>query len=171
MTTLLSPMQEVRLRNLLLYIFKQTTKTPVGLTSLHKLLYFIDFDYYEINEKHLLGLTYHKRKFGPMLECLDGILSVMAGEGTISSSKRRIIDYIQTEWENQEEPDTSLFDSEELEHINWEISRLAHLTAAEISNFSHSDTPWMVAENGEPLDYELVFYRDDEHLVGENEDV
>ena len=171
MTSLLSPVQDVRLRNLLLYIFKQTAQTPVVITALHKLLYFIDFDYYEINEKHLLGLTYHKRKFGTMLECLDGILSVMVREGTISYTKRGIRSLTQTEWKHQEEPNTSLFDREELKHINWEISRLAHLTAIEISNFSHSDTPWMVAENGEPLDYELVFYRDDEHLVGENEDV
>lgn len=171
MATLLNPTQEKLLRNLLLYIFKQTADSPVGLTSLHKLLYFIDFDYYEINEEHLLGLTYHKKQFGPMLECLDGFLAAMAGEGAISSCKRRIISYTQTEWRHQEEPDISVFDNKQLEHINWEIGRLAHMSAADISNFSHSDTPWMVAEKGETLDYELVFYRDDEHLVGENEDV
>ena len=37
----------------------------------------------------------------------------------------------------------------------------------EISEYSHWDMPWIVAENHEILDYRYVFYRSDKYSVGE----
>ena len=37
----------------------------------------------------------------------------------------------------------------------------------EISEYSHGDMPWIVAENHEILDYRYVFYRSDKYSVGE----
>lgn len=163
--------QHKMLSNLLLYIFQQTASKPLGLTSLHKLLYFIDFDYFEIHEEHLLGLTYHKKQYGPMLECLTSVLKGMEHNYQIESSERQIIDFPQIEHRNLTAPNVSVFSHQQLEHIDWEIQRFANKTAKDISDFSHSDTPWRVAEHGEELNYQGVFYRDSEHSVGEQEDV
>ena len=37
------------------------------------------------------------------------------------------------------------------------------MSARAISDFSHTDIPWMAASEEEELDYELVFYRDPDH--------
>ena len=41
------------------------------------------------------------------------------------------------------------------------------MSAKEISDYSHGDMPWKVAENDEELDYEFVFYRNPEYVVRE----
>jgi len=33
------------------------------------------------------------------------------------------------------------------------------MNAAEISDYSHRDVPWLTTNNGEIIDYESVFYR------------
>ena len=41
------------------------------------------------------------------------------------------------------------------------------MSAKEISNYSHGDLPWRIAETNAELDYEYVFYRDPEYIVRE----
>ena len=58
------------------------------------------------------------------------------------------------------EPDLSkLVSARELEHINEVINRLSDKNASELSEYSHQDVPWIVTEDGKPIDYESVFYR------------
>ncbi|NTW30226.1 MAG: helix-turn-helix domain-containing protein, partial [Candidatus Moranbacteria bacterium] len=48
-----------KFKQVLLYVLEKTAGKPnVGMTVLYKLLYFIDFDYYEKYERQLMGLTY-----------------------------------------------------------------------------------------------------------------
>ncbi|GHT15435.1 hypothetical protein AGMMS49573_01830 [Endomicrobiia bacterium] len=46
-------------------INKIGAEANVGQTVLYKLLYFIDFNYYELFEEQLMGIKYIKNKFGP----------------------------------------------------------------------------------------------------------
>lgn len=53
-------------KQVLLYVLNEVgSKSNVGETVLHKLLYFIDFDYYEKFEETLMGATYIKNHHGP----------------------------------------------------------------------------------------------------------
>ena len=55
-----------KFRQVLLYILGKSGYQPnVGETVLYKLLYFIDFDYYEKFEEQLMGSTYIKNHHGP----------------------------------------------------------------------------------------------------------
>lgn len=55
-----------RFREVLLYILgKVGSKPNVGETVIYKLLYFIDFNYYEKYEEQLIGATYLKNQHGP----------------------------------------------------------------------------------------------------------
>lgn len=165
----LPPHQKIRLQNLLLYIFACTRTRPVGLTVLHKLLYFIDFDHYEIHEAPFIGGRYTKKPYGPMLDCMDQFLAGMAGNSEISCARKPIFDYDRTEWVNNIEPDMAVFTKEEIQHIDWELERLSRMSARAISDFSHTDIPWMAANEEEELDYELVFYRDPDHSVSDDD--
>lgn len=56
----------LKFKQVLLYILNKVGAKPnVGQTVIYKLLYFIDFDYYELFEEQLMGLTYIKDTYGP----------------------------------------------------------------------------------------------------------
>ena len=53
-----------KFKQVFLYILSKVGAKPnVGQTVLYKLLYFIDFDYYELYEKQLIGLSYIAKRF------------------------------------------------------------------------------------------------------------
>src|SRR5665811_263971 len=68
-----------KLREVLLYVLgKVGAKPNVGETVLYKLLYFIDFDYYEKFGKSITGLTYVRNHYGPTpVKLFEGIVEGM----------------------------------------------------------------------------------------------
>ena len=46
-----------------------------------------------------------------------------------------------------------------MRHIDEVIARLGDKNATELSEYSHEDVPWLIAEENQPLDYDAVFYR------------
>src|SRR5690606_8991037 len=60
-------LQVGKFKNVLLYILERCSGKPnVGETVLNKLLYFSDFNYYELYEEHLTGARYRKLPYGPV---------------------------------------------------------------------------------------------------------
>jgi len=56
-----------KFKNVLLYILERCAGKPnVGETVLNKLLYFSDFNYYELYEEHLTGAKYRKLPYEPV---------------------------------------------------------------------------------------------------------
>jgi transcriptional regulator with XRE-family HTH domain len=167
------PQEKVeKFKQVLLYILSKVGGKPnVGQTVLYKLLYFIDFDYYEKFEEQLMGARYMKNTHGPSPVIFAKIISQLEDEGKIETIKSKYYKYEQTKYlVNPNEPiELSSLSGEEIEHINWELGRLSDLTATQISALSHKDTPWLVAKEKEILDYEFVFYRPEETSVREYE--
>ena len=83
--------------------------------------------------------------------------------------KSKYFDRDQTKYIGVEEADVSGLSGKELKHIDDEIERLGHLTAKQLSELSHKDTPWLVAKEREVMEYEYVFYRPEETSVREYE--
>jgi hypothetical protein len=55
-----------KFEQVLLYILcKVGSKPNIGETVIYKLLYFIDFNFYEKYEEQLIGATYIKNQYGP----------------------------------------------------------------------------------------------------------
>ena len=61
------PQEKVdKFKEVLLYILNRVGAMPnVGRTVVYKLLYFMDFDYYEQYEEQLIGARYQKNQYGP----------------------------------------------------------------------------------------------------------
>ncbi len=150
-----------KFKQVLLYILAQIGAQPnIGQTVLYKILYFIDFDYYEKYEEQLIGAKYIKNTYGPSPVMFAKIIEKLEEENKIKEVKAKFHNYDQVKYlVNSKELDISSLSSRELEHINWEIRRLGHMTATQISELSHLDTPWIAAEDKEHLEYEHVFYR------------
>lgn len=150
-----------KFKEVLLYILSKVGSKPnVGETVVYKLLYFIDFDFYEKFEDQLIGATYIKNHFGPTPVEFQTIVADMIKDGEIVKVDNSFFNYPQRKYLPVREPDlTKLKDARELQHIDEVLARLSDKNATELSNYSHDDVPWLIAEENQPLDYEAVFYR------------
>ena len=160
-----------KFKQVLLYILgKVGSKPNVGETVLHKLLYFIDFDYYEKFEESLMGATYIKNHHGPTSIELKEVVNDMQKKGEIEAVKSQYFKYDQKKYLPIKKPNLNAFSAREIDHIDGVLARLSEKNAREIEDYSHNDIPWKVAENGKPLSYESVFYRDEHYSVRNYDD-
>ncbi|MEI8055336.1 MAG: type II toxin-antitoxin system antitoxin SocA domain-containing protein [bacterium] len=157
------PQQKIdKFRQILFYILKKVGGKPsVGMTVIYKLLYFIDFDYYEKYEERLMGLKYIKNHFGPTPVIFEKIIQEMVKNGEVEVIKSKFYQHEQKKYFLNPllEPNLSVLNGQEMEHIEWELLRLSDLNAASLSDLSHRDVPWISTKLGMPIEYESVFYR------------
>jgi len=149
---------------------KVGARSNIGETAIYKLFYFIDFDYYEKFEEQLIGAKYIKNHFGPTPIEFKKITDEMIENGEIEKIKSRHFQYEQKKYLPHRSANLKILSAQEIQHIDEVINRLAWKNARELSEYSHSDTPWRVHKIGEEISYETVFYRDDDHSVRNYED-
>ncbi len=155
-----------KFREVLLYILSEIGARPnVGQTVLYKLLYFIDFDFYEKYEEQLIGAVYIKNRYGPTPTHFKKLVEEMEEDGSLESVSSKYFKYKQTKYLPRRMPDLSLLSARELQMIDEVINRLGHMTASQLSEYSHGDTPWLGAEEGREISYEMVFYRTPQYSV------
>ncbi len=160
-----------KFKQCLLYVLGQVGGKPnVGETVLHKLLYFIDFDYYEKFEENLMGATYIKNLHGPTSVELGTIIDDMKKNGEIEAVNSRYFKYDKKKYLPLKRPNLINLSAREIEHIDEVLARLSDKNAKEIENYSHEDIPWKTAKDGQSLSYESVFYRDERYSVRNYDD-
>lgn len=160
-----------KFKEVLLYILSKVGGKPnVGETVLYKLLYFIDFDYYEKFEEQLIGATYIKNRYGPTPVEFKKIVGQMELKGELEAVKSKYFQHEQKKYLPHRSPDLSLLTAQEKEHIDEVLARLSDKNAKELSDYSHGDVPWLTRDFGEVLSYESVFYRDEKYSVRNYDD-
>lgn len=161
-----------KFKQVVLYVLNKVGEKPnVGKTVLHKLLYFIDFDYYEKFEESLMGGTYLKNYHGPTSVELDPLIKEMREQGEIEVITSWHICYPQKKYLARTDPNLDILSEREIDHIDDVLARLADKSATELKQLSHEDMPWKSARyHKEPLSYESVFYRDERHSVRNYDD-
>jgi uncharacterized phage-associated protein len=159
-------LQVNKFKNVLLYILERCAGKPnVGETVLYKLLYFSDFNYYELYEEHLTGAKYRKLPYGPVPQMLDTIIGQMLENGMIQRIKTEYYDKIQTRYIPLAKADLTKLKASEKEVIDRVIEQMSDWSASAISSYSHKDMPWLASKEGEEINYELAFYRDAPYSV------
>jgi transcriptional regulator with XRE-family HTH domain len=154
-------LQVDKFKNVLLYILERCAGKPnVGETVLFKLLYFSDFNYYELYEEHLTGASYRKLPFGPVPQKLDTIINQMIENGQLQRVKTEYHAYQQIRYLPLVKADLTELRASEKEVIDRVIEQLSDWSATAISNYSHKDMPWLASKEGEEINYEFVFYRE-----------
>jgi len=154
-------LQVNKFKNVLLYILERCAGKPnVGETVLYKLLYFSDFNYYELYEEHLTGAKYRKLPYGPVPQKLDVIVHQMIKNGELTRIKTDYHGYPQTRYLPLVKADLTDLKASEKDVIDRVIEQMSDWSAAAISNFSHQDMPWLASKEGEEINYEFAFYRD-----------
>ena len=162
-----------KFKEVLLYILgKVGSKPNIGETVIYKLLYFIDFDYYEKYEEQLIGATYIKNTHGPTPREFRKIVKTMIEKKEIIEVKDKYFSYPQTKYLPLRKPDLSKLKATEKELIDDVLCRLSDLNATQISEYSHHDVPWITTEDEKNIEYESVFYRTSPYSVREySEDI
>ncbi|MEA1987457.1 MAG: DUF4065 domain-containing protein [Candidatus Marinimicrobia bacterium] len=155
-----------KIKETLIYIFWQVGgRANIGETVLNKLLYFIDFDYYEKYEEQLLGATYVRNHYGPTPKELIKVIQKMEQDKEITKIENKYFQYPQTKYLALRKPDLTKFKANEMALINDVLNKLGGMNASSISNYVHKDVPWLTTEMGQIIDYESVFYRTPEYSV------
>lgn len=164
----------LKFKNLILYILERCAgKANMGETVLYRLLYFSDFNYYELYEEHLSGASYKKWARGPVPCDINMILHDMEQEGMIQSFCVDYFGYKQNRYMPLVNCDKRVFNGAEIDVIDKVIDQLSDMSASQISQYSHGDMPWKASNDRQVIDYELVFYREFPYSVrnyGEQED-
>jgi len=149
-----------KFKEVLLYILNKVGSKPnVGETVLYKILYFIDFDFYEKYEEQLIGATYIKNNYGPTPIEFRKIVEKMIDDGEIIKVESTYFEYPQTKYLPVRKADLAKLKANEIELIDNILYRLSDMNASQISEYSHNDVPWLTTENQGIIEYESVFYR------------
>ncbi len=158
-----------KFKEVLLYILNKVGSKPnVGETVMYKLLYFIDFDFYEKYEEQLVGATYIKNNYGPTPLEFQKIMEQMADRELVRV-KSTYFNFPQTKYLPLRKPDLTKLRANEIEVIDNVLNKLSDMNASQISDYSHDDVPWLTTKNDGIIEYESAFYRIAPYSVREYE--
>lgn len=139
----------------------------VGKKKAYKLMYFLDFDFYEAYEKSFTGETYKALPMGPAPVYFDSVIESLVEENLISIKKERksplhendTITYLPKKEMSYQ------FSKEEEKMLKRVITTYGSLTGKQLEDLSHSQYPYAVVSLNDVIPYELAFYRDTPHLT------
>jgi transcriptional regulator with XRE-family HTH domain len=157
-----------KFKEVLIYILNRIGSKPnVGETVIYKLLYFIDFNFYEKYEEQFIGATYIKNHYGPTPVEFKKIIEKMMLESELEKVESNYFSYPQTKYLPLRKPDLSRLKAVETQVIDDVLQKLSDMNAGQISDYSHGDVPWLTTPDGEIIEYESVFYRSPLYSVKE----
>ncbi len=151
-----------KLKNVLLYILEKCGGKPnIGETVLYKLLYFIDFDNFEINRQPLTGINYINYQFGPIPDSKEYgvVIKTMIDDGELKIFSQNYYGLVQKRYVALKNYENDIFNSREIKVIDSVINRLSDMGARQIEEYVHEDAPWKLTKEKESIPYSLAFER------------
>jgi len=155
-------LNEEKYKNVILYLSKNTKQGNVwGKKKMYKLLYFVDFDFFERYERPITGDIYHRLQMGPAPSYFDVIAEELKKEGflrvSIGKSGPGYNDaYI---YKAIKDPDLSVFSKEELKMLKRIVDKYGDMTGTQLETLTHKEAPYLAVGEGEEMPLELAYYR------------
>lgn len=152
-----------KLRELMLYIASKAESIPrFGSVKLNKVLFYSDFLWYAQTGESITGLKYVKEDRGPAPCGLLPVQEQMQNDGVAILEVRPVFP---RGTEKRLRPNRSaelngLFTPDQIAFVDRIIDSLAPVTAKDISDFSHENLGWRLAEYREEIPYYTVFLND-----------
>jgi transcriptional regulator with XRE-family HTH domain len=133
-----------KFKQVFLYILTKVGAKPnVGQTVLCKLLYFIDFCYYELYGKEITEIKYTDNGYGTYPVGFKKIVDKMVQDGMLEVIHTTYINKNQTKYRACYAPDLWRLSIHEINHIDNILEAFSDMTATELSNISHKDIHWI----------------------------
>lgn len=151
---------EKKYRNIIIFFANKIKNGTLGKLKMMKLLYFLDFDFFEKYDKSVTGDLYLRWEKGPVPQKAEKIIQQMDGI-EIKISKRKV----GSGYNDQQhiEPlrvfDINLFSKEELMMMEEIADKWERFSGAEMKSASHGEAPWIATKPNEIIDYNLAYYR------------
>lgn len=146
-------------------IYKCQNKKTFGKTVLFKLMYFSEFNYYELYGKSITDEIYKKLPHGPVPNNFNECFSELKIENKVNEKNNPFYNDIISRYGSLKKPDTSLLSDKELNVIDDVIKNLSNLNSVEISEYCNGDNPWRLTKFHSKINPEFVFYRDTKYSV------
>lgn len=151
--------------DLLMYVlFKTINKPNFGKTMLCSMLYFIDFNYYELYGELLTNETYIKSKKGIKPIHFREVSQYLIDNKQLFFRKEPYYSRFIHRYYPLIIPNVK-FSQRELEIIDYSINKLIHNNASSITRYAIKDPPIIVADLDEEIDFRYVFSRNDEYSI------
>lgn len=148
-----------------LYLLNKMGKIE-GKKKAYKLMYFLDFDYFEAYEKSFTGETYKALPMGPAPIYFDSMIDELSPKMvTIKKERRNPLhenDTIIYEPKIEYKYD---FTKEEQKMLDRVIKIYGGLSGKQLEVLSHNQAPYLAVSLNEVIPYELAFYRDTPNLT------
>jgi uncharacterized phage-associated protein len=148
-------------KQVILYLCANLSKEVRGKKKLAKLLYFVDFDFFEKKQESITGDNYRALPMGPFPVHMDEIVEQMTKEKTLEvEAIEELNGYNPTQiYTSTQRPDESVFSEEEKQMLDRIIMKYGLLNGKQLEDLSHSEAPYIGTELKEEIPYELAFYR------------
>lgn len=144
-----------------LYIIESCARIPQAIeTVIPKLMYLMDFAYFENYECYLSTCTYKKLPFGPIPEEWGEILDDLLAAGDIVKVKIAESGIVQHKFFPMRTADLTILKASEIVLMNDIIQQYGRFPAEHLAELLHKDVPMKVTGMGEIINYELTFYRE-----------
>lgn len=152
---------EKKYKEVILYLAQNLGGEIKGKKKLAKLLYFVDFDFFEKFEKSITGDVYKALPMGPFPTHMEKVLADMAEENKITiKTKKELAGYIPTEIYTAKGRSDNSFSKDELKILDRIILKYGQLTGKQLEDLTHAEAPYIGTVPNQEIAYELTFYRD-----------
>lgn len=151
---------EKKYKNVILFFAGKIQNGTLGKLKLMKLLYFLDFDFFEKYGKSITGDEYLRFENGPIPRMAEKILKQMSGQ-EIKITRKKVADGYkdQQHIESLRSFDVGMFTGEELLMMEEIADKWEKFSGTEMKNASHGEAPWIATKPNDIIDYNLVYYR------------
>ena len=151
---------EKKYKEVILYLAQKLGGEIKGKKKLAKLLYFVDFDFFEKFQKSLTGDTYKALPMGPFPVTMEKVLADMASEKKIIIKlEKERTDYNPTEIYRVKEKSETIFSKDERNILDRVILKYGHLNGKQLEDLTHAEAPYIGTAPNQEIAYELAFYR------------
>jgi uncharacterized phage-associated protein len=151
---------EKKYQEVILYLTEKLNGEIRGKKKLAKLLYFVDFDFFEKFQKSLTGDVYKALPMGPFPVNMEKVITDMVSEKRISIKfEKEREDYNPTEIYKIIKKTELNFSKEELEILDRVVLKYGHLSGKQLEDLTHAEAPYIGTAPNQEIAYELAFYR------------
>ncbi|MEK7606992.1 MAG: Panacea domain-containing protein [Patescibacteria group bacterium] len=156
----MTKISEKKYKEVILYLAEKLGGEIRGKKKLAKLLYFVDFDFFEKFQKSLTGDVYKALPMGPFPITMEKVLADMAEEKKITIKLEKVrADYNSTEIYRIKERADGNFSKEEQKVLDRVIAKYGHLSGKQLEDLTHAEAPYIGTAPNQEIAYELAFYR------------
>ena len=151
---------EKKYKNAILFFAHKIRNGTLGKLKLMKLLYFLDFDFFEKYGRSVTGDEYLRFENGPVPRQAEKMIKKMLGREIKINNRKVAAGYNdQQHIEPLTDFDVDVFSREELLMLEETANKWEKFSGAEMKSASHGEAPWIATKPNDVIDYNLALYR------------